>query len=70
MGGASLTVSYRGVTHRLILQSGLHNGYIPVQGSASSVTVSGPGLNGVCLGSFQAGIVVASGQGPVIPSAF
>jgi hypothetical protein len=70
MGGASLTVTYRGVTHRLVLQSGLHSGYIPVQGAAGSVTVSGPGLSGVCLGSFQAGIVVPSTQGPVIPSAF
>ena len=70
MGGASLTVTYRGVAHRLILQSGLHNGYIPVQGAAGSVTVSGPGLSGVCLGGVQVGIVVPSNKGPVIPSAF
>jgi hypothetical protein len=69
-GGQNLTVTYRGVAHQLTMQPGLHSAYIPVQGGAASVTVTGPALAGTCVGSIQAGIIVPSTLGPVIPAAY
>jgi hypothetical protein len=70
VAGRNLTVTYSGAAHQLILETGLHGVYIPVSGRADSVTVSGPALAGVCLGSVQVGLIVPSASGPVIPAAY
>jgi hypothetical protein len=70
VAGQNLTLTYSGAAHQLTLEPGLHSAYIPVSGRADSVTVSGPALAGVCLGSIQVGLIVPSASGPVIPSAY
>lgn len=69
-GGRSLTVTYGNSTRRLTVQPGLHSAYLPERGSVSSVTVSGPALGGVCVGSLQAGVLVPSVSGLTIPAAY
>ena len=68
--GQNVTVSYGSSAQPLLLQRGLHSAYFPVRGGADSVTVSGPAIRGLCVGDMQAGIIVPSHSGPVIPAAF
>jgi hypothetical protein len=70
VGGADVTVSYGGTTRQLALQSGLHNAYLPIQGSADGITLSGPAVSGLCVGAVQAGIIVPATSGTVIPAAY
>jgi hypothetical protein len=70
VGGQDAIVSYGRSSQLLTVRPGLHNAYLPVQGSADSVTLSGPALAGLCIGGVQAGILVPANSGPVIPAAF
>ena len=70
VGGQYATVSYGHSSQLLTVRPGLHNAYLPVQGSADSVTLSGPAMAGLCIGGVRAGILVPSNSGPVIPAAF
>jgi hypothetical protein len=69
-GGADVTASYGSTTQQLALEPGLHDAYLPIQGGADSVTLSGPAVSQLCVGSVQAGIIVPSASGPVIPAAY
>jgi hypothetical protein len=69
-GGKTVTVTYGRSARPLLLQPGLHSAYFPVRGGADTVTVSGPAVSGLCVGDMQAGIIVPSASGPVIPAAF
>jgi hypothetical protein len=66
--GESLTVAYGSTVSQLPLRSGLNNGYITVQGSASDVILEAPGTTSICVGTIVAGrFVAAIGNG--IPAA-
>jgi hypothetical protein len=69
-GGADMIIRYGGAVRRLAAQPGLHDAYLPIAGSAASVTISGPAIGGLCVGDVQAGIIVPSPTGLVIPSAY
>jgi hypothetical protein len=68
--GDEMTVSYGGSAQVLTLQAGLHVAYLPEQGSVDSVTVSGAAMGGLCIGDMQAGTIVPSNSGPVIPATY
>jgi hypothetical protein len=69
-GGANMIIRYGNSTERLVIEPGLHDGYLPVRGSAASVTISSPAIRGLCVGDVQAGIIVPSPTGLVIPAAY
>jgi hypothetical protein len=68
--GKRATVSYGRSSRQFTVRPGLHDAYFAVRGSADSVTVSGPAMTGLCVGGVQAGVVVPSGSGPVIPARY
>jgi hypothetical protein len=68
--GDQMTVSYGGSAQVLTLQAGLHAAYLPERGSVDSVTVSGAAMGGLCIGGMQAGAIVLSTSGPVIPATY
>ncbi len=68
--GANMIIRYGSSTHQLSIDPGLHDGYLPVSGSAASVTISSPAIRGLCVGDVQAGIIVPSPTGLVIPAAY
>jgi hypothetical protein len=70
VGGRVVTVRYGPSTQQLILRAGLHSAYFTERGSVSSVTISGPAMNGLCVGAIQAGIIVPAASGTVIPLAY
>jgi hypothetical protein len=53
--GRKVTVSYGGVVRQFVVQVGLHGVYLPVSGTASSVTVVVPATGAVCVGDVEAG---------------
>ena len=69
-GGADMTVRYGSSTQQLAIESGLHSAYLTIQGSAATVTISSPAIHGLCVGDVQAGIIVPSPTGLVIPAAY
>ncbi len=69
-GGANMIIRYGNAVHQLAIQPGLHSGYLPISGSAASVTISSPATRGLCVGDVQAGIIVPSPTGLVIPAAY
>jgi hypothetical protein len=69
-GGADMIIRYGNTAQRLAIEPGLHSGYLPIRGSAPSVTISSPAIRGLCVGDVQAGIIVPSPTGLVIPSAY
>ena len=69
-GGAVMTVRYGSSTQQLTIQSGLHSGYLTVRGSVASVTITSPAIRGLCIGDVQAGLVVPSPAGQVIPAPY
>jgi hypothetical protein len=69
-GGANMIIDYGGSAQRLAIMPGLHAGYLPLRGSAGSVTITSPAIRGLCVGDVQAGIIVPSPTGPVIPAAY
>jgi hypothetical protein len=69
-GGGQMTVRYGSSTQQLAIEPGLHSGYLPIQGSAATVTISSPAIHGLCVGDVQAGILVPSSTGLVIPAAY
>jgi hypothetical protein len=69
-GGADMTVRYGSSTQQLVIESGLHSAYLTIQGSAATVTISSPAIHGLCVGDVQAGIIVPSPTGLVIPAAY
>jgi hypothetical protein len=69
-GGANMIIRYGNAAQRLAIEPGLHSGYLPIRGSAASVTISSPAIRGLCVGDVQAGIIVPSPTGLVIPSAY
>ncbi len=70
VNGEDVTVSYGGSAQLLTVRAGLHAAYLPVRGSALSVTVSGAAMAGLCVGDMQAGFIVPSSSGLVIPQAY
>jgi hypothetical protein len=69
-GGADMTVRYGNSTQELVIEPGLHSGYLTVRGSVRSVTITSPAIRGLCIGDVQAGLIVPSLAGPVIPSPY
>jgi hypothetical protein len=69
-GGSDMIIRYGNGSQRLAIEPGLHSGYLPVRGSAASVTISSPAMRGLCVGDVQAGIIVPSPTGLVIPAAY
>ena len=69
-GGADMTIRYGSSTQQLAIESGLHSAYLAIQGSAATVTISSPAIHGLCVGDVQAGIIVPSPTGLVIPAAY
>jgi hypothetical protein len=69
-GGADMTISYGNSTQRLAIEPGLHSGYLPINGSAPSVTITSPAIRGLCVGDVQAGAIIPSPTGLVIPAGF
>jgi hypothetical protein len=65
-----MTVRYGSTTQQLAIEPGLHTGYLAIQGSAATVTISSPAIHGLCVGDVQAGIIVPSPTGLVIPAAY
>jgi hypothetical protein len=70
VGGDYAIVGYGRSSQRLTVRPGVHSAYFPVRGSTDSVTVSGPAMAGLCVGDVEAGVLVPSSSGPVIPAAF
>jgi hypothetical protein len=70
VSGDDMTVSYGLSSYTLTVRTGLHDVYFPVTGSADSVTLSGPAVGGLCVGGAQAGAVLPSSSGPVIPARY
>lgn len=73
INGEQVTVKYgNGATQQLTLKGGLHNAYLPVRGSARTVTVSeGPaGRPSLCIGTLREGFLYQLQTGPTIPAAF
>ena len=68
--GQDVTIAYGASTQQITLQAGLHNAYFTERGSATSVTISGPAMRGVCVGALQAGLIVPATTGTVIPAAY
>jgi hypothetical protein len=66
--GDEMTVSYGGSAQVVALRAGLHAAYLQERGSVDSVTVSGAAMGGLCIGDMQAGVIVLSTSGPVIPA--
>jgi hypothetical protein len=69
-GGADMTIRYGDTTQRLAIEPGLHSAYLPIRGSAASVTITSPAIRGLCVGDVQAGAIVPSPTGLVIPAAY
>jgi hypothetical protein len=69
-GGADMTVRYGNSIQELVIEPGLHSGYLTVRGSVRSVTITSPAIRGLCIGDVQAGLIVPSPAGPVIPAAY
>ena len=69
-GGTDMTIRYGSSTQQLAIEPGLHTGYLAIQGSAATVTISSPAIHGLCVGDVQAGIIVPSPTGLVIPAAY
>jgi hypothetical protein len=69
-GGADMTIRYGNTTQRLAVEPGLHFGYLPITGSAASVTITSPAIRGLCVGDVQAGAIIPSPTGLVIPAAY
>jgi hypothetical protein len=69
-GGAEMTIRYGSTTQQMTIESGLHSAYVTIQGSAASVTISSPAIHGLCVGEVQAGVIVPSPTGLVIPAAY
>jgi len=68
--GQVVTITYGKISQRLTIKAGLHDAYLPVHGSANSVTVSGGPATGpaLCISGMRAGIIFASSKGPAIPA--
>jgi hypothetical protein len=69
-GGADMTIRYGSTTQRMTIESGLHSAYVTIKGSAASVTITSPAAGGLCVGEVQAGVIVPSPTGLVIPAAY
>ena len=72
VNGDDVTVTYGRSTQVLTVKAGLHAAYFPVRGTVQSVTVSGisgAAVTGLCVGAMQAGLIVPSSSGLVIPAA-
>jgi hypothetical protein len=69
-GGADMSVRYGNSSQQLKIEPGLHSGYLTVRGSVRSVTITSRAIRGLCIGDVQAGLVVPSPTGPVIPAAY
>jgi hypothetical protein len=56
--GGSSTVSFAGHPQQLSVRPGLHEAYLPVQGTARSVLVDGLGAGRLCVGNVTIGAVL------------
>jgi hypothetical protein len=66
--GQAVNVTYGRQTQSMPLMPGLHTAYLPERGGALQIVVTGPAISGLCIGDAQAGILVPSDTGPVIPA--
>ena len=64
--GQTVTVRYGSISRPMVLHPGLSVDFMPVSGSASTVTIADP-LPGLCVSTVLAG-VIQGGVGPVIPA--
>jgi hypothetical protein len=70
VSGDYTVVSYGLSSYTVTVRTGLHDAYFPVTGSADSVTLSGPAVRGLCVGDAEAGVVLPSSSGLVIPAKY
>jgi hypothetical protein len=63
--GQQLTVIYGNVVHRVTIESGLHNAYVPIVGGAPGVTLQASSGAAICIGPVVAGDIVPSGGQPI-----
>jgi hypothetical protein len=66
--GEVVTVTYGHVARQVTIKPGLHNMYLPVVGGAASVSVQGPAIGGLCIGTAVAGDVTTSNLSTPIPA--
>lgn len=64
-----VAVEFGGQSQQVSLQAGLHNAYLPIQGSGRTVTVTPSGTGQVCIGNAAVGLPLLSRAGPAIPAA-
>jgi hypothetical protein len=62
-----VTVSYAGRAYVFNISRGLHSGFLPVSGVAQTVTFTGMGKKGLCVGDVQVGVPTPSTLGTPIP---
>ena len=51
----AISVTYGGTTQQLVVRPGLHTAFLPVNGSAARVTITGLAGNNICVGDAEAG---------------
>lgn len=64
----TVVVRYSGGIESLAVKPGLHTGYVPISGSVSRFRVDTIGGGGMCIGDAQAGNLVPSRLGEILPS--
>jgi hypothetical protein len=63
-----VVIVHYGTSERgLLVEPGLHSGYVSVTGSTGSITVDGLGGAGMCIGDAEAGNLRPSPAGQVLP---
>jgi hypothetical protein len=63
-----VTVSYAGQAQTYQVRQGLHNAFLPVSGSADTVTITGMGPRQLCVGDVQVGSLLPDTSGQTLPA--
>lgn len=68
VAGEPVTLTYGRVVRQVTIKRGLHNMYLAVTGSASTVSVQAPAIPGLCIGTATAGFITTSTIGSPVPA--
>lgn len=66
--GGVINVTYAGQTQSVNVTPGLHSAYVPVTGSADTVSITGMNSPQLCVGDVQVGVPLPSSTGTPIPA--